>query len=387
MAASPASPSVPTIAESIEDSPAHAFFSHVTSEHGRTPLKVICVAHMVDTTLHFLPAVSQMADVRLVLAKPRSVQRHVLAALEQSYRVESLSRSLTEDHNQVVRLLESVVSPCDQFCLVDIGGYFANALGAIGNRFETALRGVVEGTENGLKRYEALNDIPVPVYSVARSPLKYPENHLVGAGIAFSIEAVLRERGEVLQGRRAAVIGYGRIGRGVAHALRGRNLDVTVCDRDSIALAEAFAHGFEIARSTERALANAGLVVCATGSHAMGGPQFARLRDGAYVASVTSADDELVLSELEPGYAALEVADRVVEYRRRNHAFFLLNGGNAINFLHGGVLGPAIHLVEGEKLACIDAVATTDGTPGLHELSNKQRTPIAEIWLQHFSPM
>ncbi len=376
-----------SIAEPSSGTPAFAFFSHLASLYGRTRLTVVCVAHFVETTLHFLPAISRIADVALVLPKPRSIQPDVRVAIERDYAVEGLSRSFAEDHTELIRCIDSAVGSANEICLVDIGGYFASAIQPLKTHFGEALRGVVEGTENGVQKYEKdVGNLPVPLYSVARSPLKYPENHLVGSGVAFSIEAILRERGEVLQGLRATVIGYGRIGRGVAHALRGRDLDVVVYDIDAIALAEAAAHGFQIARTTDRALADAGLVVCATGNAALRGPHFSLLQGDAYVASVTSADDEMALDEIGPGYVRTEVARHVTRYRRNHHSFFLLNEGNAVNFLHGGVLGSAIHLVEGEKLACINAVASHTEGPGYHELTRNERTPIAKIWLQHFSP-
>lgn len=56
-----------------------------------------------------------------------------------------------------------------------MGGYFAPALGALCAALPGRIAGVVEDTENGLRRYEALSELPCAVYSVARSPRKEPE--------------------------------------------------------------------------------------------------------------------------------------------------------------------------------------------------------------------
>ena len=74
------------------------------------------------------------------------------------------------------------------------------------------LIGVVEDTENGHKRYEQIAFPPCPVLSVARSPLKEPEDFLVGHAIVFSAEALIRQSGVVMVNKRALVIGYGKIG-------------------------------------------------------------------------------------------------------------------------------------------------------------------------------
>lgn len=364
-----------------------AYFSHLTSLYRRQPVAVVCVAHLVDTALHFLPAIDRLGELSLVLPKPNSIQPYVSTAIEEQYAVAPpLARSVAADAEAVLRLLDTVVGARASFCLMDVGGYFAPALTALSRHYGSRLRGVVEGTENGVQKYEELSTVPTALYSVARSPLKYPENHLVGSGIVFSIEAVLREQGKVLQGLPATVIGYGPIGRAVAHSLRGRDLEVVIYDRDPIALAEAAAHGFRIVRTTGDAIADAMLVVCATGRSALRGPDFPQLRPGAYVASVTSADDELALDELEVGYTLTPAAAHLSRYRRNRHWFYLLNEGNAVNFLHGGVLGSAIHLIEGEKLACLHRVITTELQPGISELSHSERARVAEVWLRHFAP-
>ena len=53
---------------------------------------------------------------------------------------------------------------------------------------------MVEDTENGLRRYLGAWKPPCPVFSVARSPLKDPEDYLVGQSVVFSAEALLRGR-------------------------------------------------------------------------------------------------------------------------------------------------------------------------------------------------
>jgi hypothetical protein len=70
----------------------------------------------------------------------------------------------------------------------------------------------------------------------------------------------------------------------------------------TVRMAQALAQGFRTASSSADALTGAGVVICATGNLALRADDFARLANGAYVASVTSADDELELAGLDVLY-------------------------------------------------------------------------------------
>jgi adenosylhomocysteinase len=307
----------------------------------------------------------------------------VAAEIERRFVVKPLTRDFASDASSLGDLLGEVANDSRPLCLVDVGGYFSDVLPSLAERYPN-LVGVVEGTENGHLRYERLDTPPVPIFSVARSPLKYPENHLVGAGVVYSLESLLRADDRILQGMRATVIGYGRIGRGVAQALRARFVDVTIRDTDPIAVAEAAAQGFQVSRTLEQALSQSRVILCATGNTALSNSDFELLMPDAIIATVTSADDEL--GPIPTKYAKTMQSEHLTLYRHPSHRFFLANEGNAVNFLHGAVLGPSIHMIEGEKLACIDAVIRGDGQPGVRELASATRRTIAEVWLEHFGP-
>jgi adenosylhomocysteinase len=271
--------------------------------------------------------------------------------------------------------------------LVDIGGYFAEGLPAIAQVFGDRLRGTLEGTANGIAKYLRSGAARhSPLISVADSSLKYPENHLIGTSIVFSVEAVLRDNGQVLQGFQAAVLGFGRVGRSVAAALRGRGISTYIFDRDPVALAEAAAQGYPVSRQLPDVLRMAGVVVCATGNQSLKGSDFSLLRDGAFVATVTSGDDELDLSALESGYLVKPQPPHLTRYASANKCFYLINEGQAVNFLHSAVVGPAIQLIEGEKLAGVITLANFDLAPGIHLVDESLRQVVASAWLDHFLP-
>lgn len=198
-----------------------------------------------------------------------------------------------------------------------MGGYFAPSLHALCERFSGSIVGVVEDTENGHRRYASLDKLPCPVVSVARSPLKEPEDFLVGQSVVFSTEALMRSRGDILYGRAALVIGFGKLGSSIARLLHAKGVRVTVHDIDPVRRTQALSQGFAVARALEAGLEGAGLVLCASGALSLRGEAFGRLRNGAYVATVTSSEDELELaSSPTAGRVQLVLVEGIGEDRR-----------------------------------------------------------------------
>lgn len=371
----------------------HAYFSHLVSALGRTKdVHVVAVAHMVPNTVSFAPALDDLSSLKAILAKPKSIGRPEYKTLSSKYKVLPLSREWGDSSEQVVQTLCDLGLSDKQVVLVDIGGYFARSIDQIAKTFPGKILGVLEGTENGVRRYEANGPHSTPTVTVARSPLKLPEDYLVASSVVFSIEACLREEAEILQTRSAAVIGYGRVGSAVAEILRNRGINTVVFDQDPIKLAEAAARGFRACRRLADALTCSTLVVCATGNRAIDLKGFAMLRSGCVVASVTSADDEFDLDSLAGGYTKENISGSLTRYRENRSVelgrdFLLVADGNAANFLHGAVIGPAMQLIEGEKLAAVKAIVEgrySNGKNGIAELTVQDRTLVAEIWNNHF---
>jgi adenosylhomocysteinase len=269
--------------------------------------------------------------------------------------------------------------------LLDVGGYFALSLQALSDRFTGRLLGVIEDTENGHKRYAEMGKLPCPLLSVARSPLKDPEDFLVGQSVVFSTEALLRGRGDILHGRPALVIGFGKLGSSIARLLHAKGVNVTVYDIDPVRRAQALSQGFGVARDRDQAIGMAGLVLCATGALSLRGEDFPLLKNGSYVATVTSSEDELELSGLPNGYTRSSSGEHVTRYQTTGHYFYLLNHGNAVNFLHGASVGPFIFLVQGEILAGVRLLAQGDLNPGLYEVPAEDRGAVAATWLNYYN--
>ncbi|WP_328913178.1 MULTISPECIES: adenosylhomocysteinase [unclassified Streptomyces] len=366
---------------------ADAFFAKLALDLPASDAASMVITHLLPGQMNFLAALGRVATVEAVLAKPKSADRRTLEEVTASYRCDPLDRERFADPEWLVPYLERRAAG-RPLVLADVGGYFAPALAEACAALPGQIAGVVEDTENGLRRYLELDAFPCPVYSVARSPLKEPEDRLVGEAIVFSAETLLRRLGEVLPGRRACVLGFGKIGAGIAAALHARSVQVTVQDIDPIRQAQAVAIGYGAA-DLPRALGHADLVFSATGNRAIGMEHLAMLRDGAFLAGATSADDEFDLTALASPRAGFERQDLipgVTRYARSDHAFCLLGNGNAVNFLHSSAVGPAIHVIKAEIVAAASLLAGERHQPGLYEVPATTRTRIATAWLEAFRP-
>ncbi|MFH9071352.1 adenosylhomocysteinase [Streptomyces alboflavus] len=370
--------------ESPEKVRLDAFFRRITAQFPADgQVTALIITHLLQERPAFLQAMSRTVAIGAVLPKPRSIDQPTLDEVQHSYAVHGLSRELFADETRALEFLEDTAAGTD-VVLLDIGGYFAPSLRTLVDKFSGRVLGVVEDTENGHQRYAALGDLPCPVISVARSPLKDCEDHLVGRSIVFSTDALVRTRGDILTSRAACVIGFGKVGRAIAQTLRAHDLRVTVYDSDPIKRVQARAQGFSTAGSCTEALRGADLVLCATGNLALRQHHFSALRNGAYVASVTSSEDELELSYLDDLYQRTKVAEQLTRYEVTGHYFYVLADGGAVNFVHGAAVGSYIHLVQAEILAATAALSRSGPVPGLQEMSPIHRQTIAEIWLDHF---
>ena len=344
----------------------------------------IVITHLLPERPCFLNAVDALAPIRAVLPKPKSICEATLSEIRAHLPVDSLNRNKFADPESAVEYLEEVAAG-ERLVLLDVGGYFAPSLEEISSRFSGTVCGVVEDTENGLHRYHELDKLPCPVFSVARSPLKEPEDLLVGHSVVFSAEALVRARGDILAGRDACVIGFGKLGQAIARMLQNKSLRVTVYDDDHVKMVQALAHGFRTAPNRTEAIRGAGLVVCATGNLSLRQEDFSAVSNGAYLASVTSSDDELELSALDGLYRRIRSGPHLTRYATTGHYFYVMADGNAVNFLHGASVGAFIHLVQAEILAAMSLLTHQEHDNTIQEIDTSARQSIATTWLDYFN--
>lgn len=375
-----------------------AFFSRLVSQLGNYPnLSIVAVAHMVSNTVLFAPALARLASLDAILPKPKSVgmpeyEKILELSKTLDFEVHDLSRDWAGDSELVADFLRRIVPEKNRIVLVDIGGYFSESVQKINELLGGRIAGVMEGTENGAQKYESTGLIhEVPIATVARSDLKLPEDYLVGASIVFSVEAVLRENSQILQTKTACIIGFGKVGSAVAESMRGRGVPTCIYDTNAIAMAQAAARGFRVYSRIEDALLQSTIVISATGQNALTREVVMELSPGTFVATVTSSDDEFGTPDPLLAYTSIRESKNLVRYfdsENPDEYFYLVNDGNPANFIHGAVIGPAMQLIEGEKLAAVASLAKGefgDCSKGhLHTVDPKIQELVARTWSEYF---
>ncbi len=357
------------------------FFEDIQSCH-QEDISFVVVTHLLDNPQIYLDCLDRMGNLAMVIPKPRSICRRTLEQVQSRMSVVIRNRSQLASLEVTAATINDYVDSSN-LVLVDVGGYFASILKQLPELLSARLLGVVEVTENGHQRYAAMPELPVPVISIARSPLKGPEDYLTGQSLVYSAENLMRSCHYVMNGGNAVVFGYGKIGRSVAKSLHARNINVRVVDINPSRAIEARSRGFSLL-DKEQALRSSDVIFCATGNRSLCNHDFAMVKNGAFIFSVTSSDDELGLSRADESFDVVPVTEHISRYQRLGQFFYLANGGNAINFIHNAEVGPYIFLVQGEVIMAVRKLMGRGVAAGLTELGETDRTQLAECWLRHF---
>ncbi|MBM4065731.1 MAG: NUDIX domain-containing protein [Planctomycetes bacterium] len=341
----------------------------------------IVVTHLLPDVLVFLRTINKLSNLLAVFPKPKSIDRNILEEAKTHFTIYETNRESLQKTSIVSDLIKKANG---KVILLDIGGYFAPMVNNIAKIFPDKLIGVIEDTENGHQKYEQTSSIQLPIYSVARSPLKDNEDFLVGQSVLFSADAILREVGKLIQYLDCSVFGFGKIGSSIAHHLLLRNVKVAVYDKDPI---RRMAAANRLCKIPERKyiINNSDVIFCATGGQVLDIQDFRALKPGCVVFSVTSSDDEMDLRHIEAEYHSDNITEHVTRYSSFSNHFYLVNKGNAVNFIHKAALGNFIHIVRGEMLYAIKVLLQGINKPGIQEISAEQRCELANLWLRTFA--
>jgi adenosylhomocysteinase len=235
--------------------------------------------------------------------------------------------------------------------IVDIGCALIEAL--ITRHPEQAKKtlGAIEITRSGVDKLGTLSNLPFPVINVNDGLLKnaIENRHGVGDGVWSAISALT---GVHLSGRRALVIGYGPVGKGIAAYARAAGMFVEVVEADPVRKLFAHYDGFPTPRLNQ-ALERAKFIVTATGKGGvMGKRQIERSRHGVIFANAGKDGHEIDVSELRLSATTVDhISEHVVRYHFENgKSATLLGNGHPLNIvmnsgshepvlLHFGVVG------------------------------------------------
>ena len=353
--------------------------------------KLIIVTHLVPGSDIFLLSVNEKLPIAVVIPKPNSIDKDIRDKVNKYIPILDYTRQKIKDNpKEFLEKLSSYIGN-EKFAIIDTGGYFSHVMYDLQLFFGSNLIGIVEDTENGHQKYEAAlstngynyNSFAYPVISVARSALKNPEDYLVGQAIVFSAEALLRDLGQIITGKRAIVFGYGKIGSSIAKHLYSKGVRVDVYDSCPVRQVLALAHGYHTG-DKNYLLNSADLVFCATGNQSLEVSNLCNIKRNAFVFMATSIDDEIenhlwVINQSTP-----HIHENVSQVNIYDTQFYLCNNGNSANFMHGGVIGPFIKLVQAELIFALGQLSTSP-KDRIYQLGDKSKKFIADLWVGLFA--
>ena len=360
------------------------FFRSIAGSTG-SDISVLAVSHIIQSSEDYILSLQENFNLIGIIPKPNSINQKTLVRLK-NRGVPVLNQFTRDSITGNPEALTDFLTDYENICMVDIGGYFSESIDKIKKNLGKKLLGVVEDTENGHQKYEKSLPDGLRVISVARSPLKSFEDQLVGNGVAHAAETVLRELNTLITYKRCGIIGYGKIGRGILQYLQQRGVQLYVCEIDSMRAVQASCDGANVV-SMHDLLKNSDVVFSATGAQAIDILKLRDLKKGAFLASVTSSDDEFDLRFIDSEYSKDKITDDITRYSKRGHYFHLMNNGNAINFLYSAAVDRYIYLVQGELVASINRLFSQrkDKVKAkvISENLQKEQSIIADAWLNY----
>jgi adenosylhomocysteinase len=197
-------------------------------------------------------------------------------------------------------------------------------------------KGVSEETTTGVHRlYQMLEQgkLLVPAINVNDSVTKSKFDNLYGCRESLS-DGLKRALGVMLAGKTAVVCGYGDVGKGSAHSLRGFGARVIVTEIDPINALQAAMEGFAV-KTIEDTLGEADIYVTATGNRdVITLEHLLQMKDQAIVCNIGHFDNEIQVDRLNAakGVKKVNIKPQVDRYDLPNdRSIYLLAEGRLVN--------------------------------------------------------
>ncbi len=197
-------------------------------------------------------------------------------------------------------------------------------------------RGVSEETTTGVHRlYQMMEqgELLVPAINVNDSVTKSKFDNLYGCRESLA-DGIKRATDVMIAGKVVVVCGYGDVGKGCAHSMRGYGARVIVTEIDPICALQAAMEGFEV-KTIEEALDEGNIFVTATGNKdVITVEHMKQMKDQAIVCNIGHFDNEIQVDQLDqtPGVEKSNIKPQVDKYTfAQGHEIFMLAEGRLVN--------------------------------------------------------
>jgi adenosylhomocysteinase len=197
-------------------------------------------------------------------------------------------------------------------------------------------RGVSEETTTGVHRlYQMVEKgkLLVPAINVNDSVTKSKFDNLYGCRESLA-DGIKRATDVMVAGKVAVICGYGDVGKGCAHSLRGMGARCIVTEIDPINALQAAMEGFEVT-TLEDTLGRGDIYVTCTGNvDIITLEHMQKMKDQAIVCNIGHFDNEIQMDRLntDPTATKLNIKPQVDKYRFEDgHEIFILAEGRLVN--------------------------------------------------------
>jgi adenosylhomocysteinase len=197
-------------------------------------------------------------------------------------------------------------------------------------------RGVSEETTTGVHRLYKMQQegaLLVPAINVNDSVTKSKFDNLYGCRESLA-DGIKRATDVMMAGKVAVICGYGDVGKGSAHSLRGMGARVIVTEIDPINALQAAMEGFQVA-TLEDTLGIGDIYVTCTGNvDIITLEHMQHMKDQAIVCNIGHFDNEIQVDRLNAasGVEKTNIKPQVDKYRFPDgHEMFLLAEGRLVN--------------------------------------------------------
>ena len=168
-------------------------------------------------------------------------------------------------------------------------------------RIAASIKGVSEETTTGVHRLYQLaqrGELLFPAFNVNDSVTKSKFDNLYGCRESLA-DGIKRATDVMMAGKVVVVCGYGDVGKGCAHSMRGYGSRVLVTEVDPICALQAAMEGFEVT-TIEDAAPLGDIFVTATGCYqVITGAHMEQMKNEAIVCNIGHFDNEIEMGYLE----------------------------------------------------------------------------------------
>jgi adenosylhomocysteinase len=251
-------------------------------------------------------------------------------------------------------------------------------------------KGVSEETTTGVHRlYQMLESgkLLVPAINVNDSVTKSKFDNLYGCRESLA-DGLKRAMGVMIAGKTAVVCGYGDVGKGSAHSLRGFGARVIVTEIDPINALQAAMEGFEVT-TVEDTLGEADIYVTTTGNRdVITLEHMLKMKDQAIVCNIGHFDNEIQVDRLAEAKGVLKVNIKPQVDRfdlPGDRSIYLLAEGRLVNLgcAEGHPSFVMSNSFTNQVLAQLDLWANrTTYKPSVYRLSKKLDEEVARLHLE-----